>query len=248
MKKPWEIAKKLGSWAWKIIGVFVVFLAIWSAYDQYLKRPSIFSQIVSEINVLDINRPLRDLQILFKGNNIREKNLNLRIYRVKIDNNGGTNITQNDFDQNDSWGIRIERGNIIETRLIESNSEYISSNLSPQIQDSSVVRFNKIIFDKGGSFTVELLVLHDKDIPPILYRIGKMAGIQENESKILALEHSEPFWATFLYGGWFVNSVRFVVYGLAAILILFAVLVVVIKLQEKRTKAKQSPQPPQQPS
>lgn len=249
MNKIWQKIKELGSWAWKVIIVIAVLLGIWAGYVQIFKQqPSIFSQIISEINVLDINEPLQDLQILFQQDNIQERNLNLRIYRVKIENNGSTNITQNDFDQNENWGIKIEKGRIIETRLLDSNAAYIKENLSPQIQGDNVVQFNKIIFDKGASFNVELLVLHDKETFPVLYRVGKIAGIQENESEILPLEHSEPFLTIFFYGNLFVNFARFVVYGVAAILVLIAVFFVIIKVKEKREREAQRPQPPQQPS
>ena len=248
MKKLWEITKKCSSWAWKAIAAFGVILGILGVYHQIFNPPNIFAQITSEINVLDVHEPLRDLQILFQGDNIQEKKLNLRIYRVKIENNGGTNITQNDFDQSDNWGIRIEKGRIIEVRLVDSNSKYIDKGLFPQIQDNNIVKFNKIIFDKGSSFIVELLVLHDKDIPPVLYRTGKIAGVQESESKILALEHSEPFLTVFFYGTLVVNIARFVLYALTALGILIAVLSWIIKLQEKRMKMAQNPQPPQQPN
>lgn len=246
-----KVSEEIKNWIkviWGLIGAFGLLFGIVVGYKEYFGNPNVFSQISNEINVLDINEPLKDLQIIFQGDNIQKENLNLRIYRVKIENNGGTNITQNDFDQGDNWGIRVKSGSVIETRLVNTNSKYINANLSPSIQDNNVVKFNKIIFDKGNFFTVELLVLHDKDAPPVLYRIGKIAGIKGNELEILTLEHSEPFWATFFYGNWIINLVRFIFYGLVAILIFISVIIVIIKLDERRKKAAQSPQPPQQPS
>lgn len=248
MNNPWNTFKK---WWSKIISAVIIIgalLAIWAAYDQFFKKPNILSQIINEINVLDVHKSLKDLQIIFQGDNIQEKNLNLRIYRIEIENNGGTNIIQNDFDQNDSWGIKVEKGRIIEARLVDSNSEYINKNLSPQIQDSDIVKFNKIIFDKGDFFTIELLVLHDKDTPPVLYRIGKIAGIQDSESKISAIKYDEPFWTTFFYGSWLVNFVRFIFFFIIFLVFLTILGVSINKWREKRTRAQQSPQPPQQPN
>lgn len=248
MKKFWETAKKWGSWAWKVVVIVGVILGIWTGYDQIFKTTSIFSQIISEVNVLDINEPLKDLQIIFQGKNIQEEKLNLKIYRVKVENNGGTNITQNDFDQSGSWGIKVNGGTAIETRLVDSNSDYIKKDLSPSVQDNNFVRFNKVIFDKGEFFTVELLVLHNKDAPPILYRTGKIAGIQDSEIKILAPEHSEPFLKTLFYGSWWIQLIRAALYFIASIAIFIGVLVLFMKWDERRKRAAQSPQPPQQPS
>lgn len=248
MKKFWEVAKKWGSWTWKAVVVIGVILGIWAGYDQIFKKTSVFSQVISETNVLDINEPLKDLQINFQGENIQEKKLNLKIYRIKIENTGGTNITQNDFDQGGSWGIKIAGGRIIETRIIDSNSEYVKKDLSPSIQSSDFVSFNKIIFDKGEFFIVELLVLHDKDAPPVLYRTGKIAGIQDNEVKILAPEHNEPFLKTLFYGSWWIQIIRAVLYFIVSIAIFIGTFVLFMKWDERRKKAAQSPQPPQQPS
>lgn len=249
MKKIWEIVKKWSWWTWSviIIGILIGISASFY-YDQFFKQPSLFSQITSEINVLDVHESLRDLQITFQGDNIQEKSLNLRIYRVKIDNNGGTNITQNDFDQNDNWGIRVEKGRIIETRLIDSNSKYVNANLSPHIQDNNLVKFNKIIFDKGDFFIIELLVLHDKDTPPVLYQIGKIAGIQENEYKILSVEHSESFLAALFHGNWLINIVRSILYFIVSVIIFLALLLLISQWIEERKKKAQNPQPPQQPN
>lgn len=245
-----KIPEKIEKWSktlWRIIAGFAILLGVIVGYREFFgNQPNIFAQITSEINVLDINEPLRDLQIIFQGNNIQKENLNLRIYRVKIENNGRTNITQNDFDQSGRWGIELENGKVIETRLVDSNSTYISTNLSPLIENSVVI-FNKIIFDKRTFFIVELLVLHDKETPPVLYRIGKIAGVQESKSEILTLELSEPFWATLFSGNWLVNVVRFVIYGVAGTITLLSVFAIVFSQQEKRLKKAQNPQPPQQP-
>ena len=247
-----KIPEKIKKWSvriWWLIVAFGLIFGIVVGYNEYFgEQPSIFSQITSEVNVLDINEPLKDLQIIFQGDNIQEKGLNLRIYRVKIENNGGTNITQNDFDQSDNWGIRVENGRVIETRLASSSSEYINANISPSIQDNNLVKFNKSIFDKGDFFTVEFLVLHNKDTLPILYRIGKIAGIQENESEILAIEHSEPVLSAFFYGNWLVNVVRFVIYFLVSVALFIGLLFLGDWWIGRRKKADQSPQPPQQPS
>ena len=240
-----ETFKKFGKWFWGVV-VALAFLSSFLAYYQffYENRPSISAQIISEVNILDIHKPLKDLQILFQGDNIQEKNLNLRIYTVKIENTGKVNILQNYFDQNDNWGIRVENARIIETRLVGSNSDYINKNLSPQIQEDGVVNFNKIIFDQKDFFTVELLVLHDRNTPPHLYRVGKVAGIQENNFEILVIEHKEFFLASLFYGDWRVQVVRTIFYFIVSVIILFVSAFIIIKLQdrkEKKTRLAQSP-------
>jgi len=241
-----ERIKKLGKRFWSIVGIFALLSGLFLGYYQffYEKRPSIFTQIISEVNVLDIHEPLQDLQILFQGNDIQEKKLNLRIYTVRMENTGGIDILQSHFDQNDNWGIKVENARIIETRFVNSNSDYIRNNLLPQIHEDNTVKFNKIIFDQNDYFTIELLVLHDKNNPPRLYQIGKIAGIQENNFEIFAIEKKEPFLVSLFHGNWVVQVARAAIYLIIFIIILLIVALISIKLEENKKKKERSVQAP----
>ncbi|HEY5220800.1 MAG TPA: hypothetical protein VIJ29_01450 [Candidatus Paceibacterota bacterium] len=240
--------KKIFIWSWRIVGAFAVVFGIWVGYNQIFQYPSVLSQITNETNVFDVNAPIQDLQVLFQGNDIQQNNLNLRIYEVKVINNGGTNITQNDFDQNGNWGIGVSTGTIIDTQLDNSNSDYITANLSPQIENGNFVKLNKIIFDKGDSFTIELLVLYNKNTPPVLYLDGKIAGINADQIEISTLKYGEPFLTTLFYGTWFINIIRFLIYFIFSVALFLGVLILIIKLDERKKRHAQSPKPPQQPS
>lgn len=182
---------KSSKWIWGII----VMLAVLSSFYQFVyeKRSDIFFQITSEADILNIHKPLKDLQILFQEDNIQEKKLNLRIYTIRVENIGQIDILQNHFDQNDNWGIKVEDARIIETRFVDSNTEYIKNNLSLQIHEDNIVKLNKIIFDRDSYFIIEILVLHDINNPPHLYQIGKIAGVQKNNLKISTVEKKSPF-------------------------------------------------------
>ena len=241
-----KILDKIKKWSKWIWGFILVFVALSTIYYQFIyeKQPDIFSQIISKINVLDIHEPLKDLQILFQGDNIQEKNLNLRIFTIRIENTGEIDILQNHFDQSDNWGIKVENARIIETRLVSSNSEYIKNNLSPQIQEDNIVKFNKIIFDQNDYFTIELLVLHDKNNPPRLYQTGKIAGIQENNFEISAIEKKEPFLESLFHGNWVVQVVRAIIYFLIFVIIIIIVASISIILEEQKRKKERSAQAP----
>lgn len=216
------------------IGVGVV--TIYGFYYQVKEQPDVSFQIISEVNVLDIYKPLEDLQILFQGNDIQKQNLNLRIYTVKIENTGRINILENHFAQSDNWGIRIDDAKIIETRFITSNSTYIEKNLSPRIQNDNLVQFNKIIFDQNNYFTVELLVLHAKKIPPNLYRNGKIAGVKTDTSAISTLKNEKSFWTSFFYGNWFVHLMRIIFYAIITFIITIIITFIIQKMQERKVK------------
>ena len=77
-------------YAWGFIGF--VLTIIFGAFGLYSifheKQPSVLFDITSEANVLDVRQPLKDVAISFEGQDIQQKNLNIRIFTVRVENNG----------------------------------------------------------------------------------------------------------------------------------------------------------------
>lgn len=209
---------------WGFIGVLlaIVFgiITLLSTLDQ--SKTSILFEIVNESNVLDVRQPLTDLQILFRGEELQEKNLNLRKFSLRLENNGDSDILQNHFDRNDIWGFTVSNGDVIEIRLTGSNSQYIENNLNPQETEENVVQFNKVIFESGKFFTLEMFVLHSKDLVPSIRPIGKIAGIERVDPIIRTVTEEKPSFVTqFLQGSIFIHTLRAVLYVGAAIILVY---------------------------
>mgnify|MGYP001590122165 FL=1 len=81
-----ERVKRIARSSWKALVVASVIIGLFAAWNQLTEKTSLFSQIISQVNVLDVHDPLKglDLKILFGGEDVQEKNLNLRIYTVSI--------------------------------------------------------------------------------------------------------------------------------------------------------------------
>lgn len=121
-----------------LFGLLGVAIGLYSLLHE--KKPEISFEIISEANVFDVRKPLQDLTISFQNEDIQQKNLNLRILTVRIENKGEMDILQSHFDQNIAWGFQVTEGEIIdEVRLIDSNSEYLQSNLGPRIANRNSV-------------------------------------------------------------------------------------------------------------
>jgi hypothetical protein len=207
--------KKNLAWIIGIIGVsLTIFFGIFGLYSFFHERkPNISVEITNETNVLDVRKPIKALSITFQGEDIQEKALNLRIYRIRIENVGAIDILQNHYDKDDIWGLKIEGGKIIEVRLVDSNSEYLNENLNPQLFDPDTIKFNKIIFERERFFTIEMLVLHSKKKPPRIISLGKIAGIDKIVPSITWLEQEkESFLNKISYGNIFIHGLRFFAY------------------------------------
>lgn len=188
---------------WSFFGVLIaVGLGALAVYSFFLERtPRVSMDITSEANVLDVHRPLDDLTISFQGEDIEQNNLNLRIFTLRVENDGGVDVLQGHYDQNQSWGLQVPNGRVIEVRLIGSNSQYLQSNVSPRILSDSVIQLNKVIFDRGKYFTLEILVLHNRDELPNIVPLGKIAGIDEiTVVRSWLIEGEESFLEEFVYG------------------------------------------------
>jgi len=165
-------------------------LGLYSIFSE--DKPNISLVVISSTNVLDVHEPIKDLTIAFQGEDIQKEELNLRILIMKMVNDGEIDILQNHYDMHDTWGIKVNGGEIIEVRLVESNSEYIESNLNPRlVKDEGLIELEKIIFDRGKYFVLEILVLHEKQDVPMILPLGKIVGIEEIKVSEIASESEE---------------------------------------------------------
>lgn len=223
MNKPKIFAKKI---PWSFIGVIVALISVAFAIYSWVygRQPNISFEITNEANVLDVHKPLKDLNISFQGEDIQEKNLNLRILTIRIENTGRENILQNHYDLHDIWGFQVMDGKIIEIRLMDTNSEYLKENLSPRLLKEDTVQFIKTIFEKGKFFTLEALILHTRDTLPTITPIGKIAGIDRVVAKKSWLEKEKPTFLQKLFAGnSLVQTIRLIVYLVAWIILLIIV-------------------------
>lgn len=191
-------------------------------YTVRRTRTNLIVDVTSESNVMDVRTPRKDLSILFQGQDIQKENSNLRILGIRLVNEGDTNILENHFDSRIPWGLRIGGGRLIEARVTGSNSEYLSSNLHPRVTGGDEVDFDKLIFDKGKYVSLELLVLHEKNVEPQVTTVGKIAGMDTIPIRNSFRELDQEGFRTKAFKGPIaVQIVRTIVYfliGLAAVI------------------------------
>lgn len=199
-----------------VIGILLTIafgtVALYAGFHE--TKPSISVVTTNQTNVLDVRKPLEDLSISFRGKNVQEENLNLLIFSVRVENDGQADILQSHYDRDDVWGIQVQNGEVIEARLIDSNSEYIKSNLNPQLSpEGNTIEFRKIIFDRRNFFTLEILVLHEKTQLPEIVPVGKIAGIDKVvATKFQAGEDEQGFVDQLFRGTVGVHAVRAILY------------------------------------
>ena len=236
MKTQEIIGRKI---PWSFIGVIITLCSIIFALFlwMYERNPRVSFEITNESNILDVRKPLEELEISFQNQDIQKENLNLRIYTIQIENTGGKDIKQDFYDRDDIWGIEVQNARIIRVTFTDSNSDYLTSKLNPQIIDENTIKFHKVIFETGKYFTLEILILHKKEISqPEIIPIGKIAGIDRIIPVKSSIKREKlPFLSYVFYGDFFINIIRAIVYFFGTVILIILIALVGSKWNDSKS-------------
>src|SRR5258708_55373 len=181
--------KKITTIGVSTIGVIGTILTIYSVFFQE-KRALLEYEIMSNSNVLDINANVSKLDISYNGSSLKSNNQNLRIFYIRVKNDGNENILKDYYDDNDPIGIKIHDGSIIELpEVITASNGYLAKNLKIKINSSNEISFSSLIIEPNQYYTFKLLVLYGLKSNPSLQSMGKIAG--QNQIQVLHLETSK---------------------------------------------------------
>lgn len=204
------------------IGVLGILLTYASIQEP---TPGVTLETISDTNVLDVRRPLQDLSIEFRGQDVQEQNLSLRILTINVVNSGEVDILPGHFDLEDDWGISFDRGEVVEARLVDASSDYLQTKMIPMRMGINSVAFPKAIFEEGSFFAIEVLLLHPKSDTPRIASLGKIAGIDEVTILTRPLAREEVgFLTEVLQGSPSVQFVRALVYPTGIFFFFFAMM------------------------
>jgi hypothetical protein len=147
-------------------------------------------QIRNEEKLVEVRETIKDLRILYQGQDILESGQELRILTLEFVNNG-RNITQDMFDQNLDFGLRFPHSEIITSQVVKVSSKYLNENLKPEIkvltlknvstssnETTKALILPKLIFDRQSAFTLKVYLLNSsRGEPSQIISLGKIAGL-----------------------------------------------------------------------
>ena len=189
-KLSWTVPLAIG-----LLGILLTYASIQEP------KPGVTLETISDTNVLDVRRPLQDLSIEFRGQDVQEQDLSLRILTINVVNSGEVDIPQSHYAEEIDWGIEFQSGEVVEARLVDASSEYLMSEVVPQQSGPRTVTFPKVVLDRGSSFVIEVLLLHSINELPSLSAVGKIAGIEEINVESRPLTMQEEGLVTQIFRG-----------------------------------------------
>ncbi|TMI63710.1 MAG: hypothetical protein E6H07_13135 [Bacteroidetes bacterium] len=237
-----KIEKKF---AWSFLGfLLAIIFGVFSIYTVYFMdtNPKLNFVIETNTKVLDLKENVRRLDIIYQGENIKESNKNLSIFKIKILNPSKVNILNTFYDIKDSLGFILDNAEIVERpEIVEASNDYLRHNLSFYMDSIGQIKFSPIIIEGGEYFVIRLLALHKQNEIPILKPFGKIAGIKD--FKIIEsykTTEKKSFWTDLIQGGFWIHVVRFVGYLVIIIIIVLTIAIpsslISDSISEKRRK------------
>ena len=186
------------------------------------KKVDLRYEVIANTNVLDFNADIGKLEVTYDSTNLKQTNENLRIFTVKITNNGDKDILKEYYDENDPIGIKVTTGKIIDNpELIKASSAYLANNIKFKNHNRDRIDFSNVIIEPGEFYILKLLVLHKIDSIPNLLSYGKIAG-QKEISVINSIDakNKTNFWIETYQGNIWVQLMRLISYFIVLLLII----------------------------
>lgn len=208
-------SKKIFEQTWvKVLSAIItlvgVFFTVYAVFQR--KDPQLRYVIQSEYSVFNNEEELSSLRIFVDTINIRQNDLNVSMFIIRVENKGTKHITSFDYDDSE-FGLLINDGILLDAPSLSSAStEYIFSRINECgiCNKDNTVEIPKIPLDIGDYYVIKIPVLHNKANAPFFTSMGKITG--QHEILINTEEVKAPFLYELIQGSFWVHICRFFIY------------------------------------
>lgn len=234
------ISKLLDNYASKtlltLFGLIGTIITIYAFFEN--QNVDLRYEIIANTNVLDFNADLNKLEVSYDSTNLKQTKENLRIFTIRIINNGNKTIIKELYDENDPIGLKISTGTLVEKpEIIKVSNDYIKRTLKVISYDSKKISLTPVIIEPDEYFIIKLLVLHKKDASPQIFSLGKIAGQKEiTVLNSIDIKEQPSFILTTYSGNIWIQLLRLFSYFIIAVLIIIVIIVLSQKINDVRDK------------
>ncbi len=180
---------------WGILGFTVTFVGVLISIAIFYFQESSAKVhagwwVRNEEKLVEVRETMKDLRILYRGQDMLESGKELRILTLEFVNEG-KDITQQMFDRNLDVGLCFANSEIITSQVTSVSSKYLADNLKSQVRvtessksaDSSntgqALILPKLVFDHGSAFSVKVYFLQSiRAAPTEVTCLGKISGVE----------------------------------------------------------------------
>jgi hypothetical protein len=179
---------------WSLVGAFLGILGIIAALVIYYLgevqgKADLRVYLRSEQKLVEIRESLPDLQILYKGKDILDAKMEIKIATLTFVNHG-REILQGMYDENVPFGVEFSGSTVIATELLDASSEHLLEHVKLRLggdegrvegegsTGNSVIIAQPIpIFDRGSYLSLKVFLLQEEvNGSARMSVLGKIAG------------------------------------------------------------------------
>lgn len=212
-------------WSLAILAVLGFIITI---YSTFIKKdyPQLEYEILSKVSVFNHQEEVSSLRILLDTVDVQKSNANITFYTIKISNNGTMHINHDMYDKS-PFGLQVKNAYVVKgPTIIKASNNYLKSRLEEMssIKDSDFYSIPYLPLDIGDFFIIRLGLYHEKSNMPSFTSKGKISGQKQINIIDLSNAKKEPFFKNTIYGKWYVQIARLIIYGLGLVIFIVGVL------------------------
>jgi hypothetical protein len=218
-------------WSWSFFGFLLAIIfggiAIYTSFFQNT-NPNLEFVIEAQTPVLDLNENIKNLDILYKGVNIKKQDKNLSVISLNIINNSNITILKGFYDDLSPIKIEIENADIVDKpQIISASNKYLEDNLNIDLDSTGCIFLPKLILEGQENYSISLLLLHKNGTNLKIKASGKIAGQKDGikVSQNFQASNETGFWQKLIQGNIWIHVVRFLGYLISIIVIFLAIMI-----------------------
>lgn len=227
MRKKGQISKETRRW---LIGIILtIVFGLLALIIKYV--PRFEYDILSTTKLFGATVPTSCIKVFIEDSiNVQENNYSITIFRIKVKNKGLIHIKEDEYDEDEFFGLKIFRGSLLDSPILVSTSnihvksKFQSDTLIHCNKGSSEIKIPPIVLDRGDSYVIEAIILHNEDSIPCLSPQGRIMG----QKKDIRITYAEKSIRSLLHlafdGSWDVQLIRCLPYLMATVLFLLVFL------------------------
>jgi len=229
---PWSLLGFLAGLIFGLFGIYSVFF--------YTKAPDLRAEIESSTPVFSLRENVKDLKIIFKGQDIKQAHKELTLINLKLINRGNIPIKPGDFDQKDPLTLFLQNGEIIKADILETSDSYLKKVFADTRKNPQCIQFPPFIMEPDQYLSIRLLTLHTENAAPTLIVTGKIANVRNVPVIGIASDERSPSKLTLAFSGDFVvQFIRVFVYGISTLGAIIGLILLYGTILDRRNRRSQ---------
>jgi len=159
---------------WTII---TTVLAFWLTFYPPSQDAKVFLYQKSKVDIFAVNDPVSELKVILDGQDLQKEKLNIKIVKIKLINEGRSDVDPDDYIKSIPFGLKVIDGKIFRININKASGALNQQKLVDKMStDSSSAYFTPLFIGKNEYTIFDVWVIHDKAKEPKIQSVGRIAN------------------------------------------------------------------------